>query len=129
MAVSRFDRRALRAVKILTSGNARMRSRIFLAWGYYLLPLDLTRELHSSQRRPRVARTMIMKTENRISSAVSDISSEAAERFDDVQSNVTETVARISRDTGKFIRERPWTAVAIVAAVGIAIGLLAKSRD
>jgi len=72
---------------------------------------------------------MIMKTENRISSAVSDIGSEAAERFDDVQSNVTETVARISRDTGKFIRERPWTAVAIVAAVGIAIGLLAKSRD
>jgi len=70
-----------------------------------------------------------MKTENRLSSAVSDIGSEAAERFDEVQSSVTETVARISRDTGKFIRERPWTAVAIVAAVGIAIGLMAKSRD
>jgi len=70
-----------------------------------------------------------MKTENRISSAVSDIGSEAAERFDEVQSNVTETVARISRDTGRFIRERPWTAVAIVAAAGIVIGLLAKGRD
>src|SRR5438445_9699612 len=69
-----------------------------------------------------------MKTENRISSAVSDIGSEAAERFDEVQSNVTETVARISRQTGEFIRERPWTAVAIVAAIGIAIGLLAKNR-
>ena len=70
-----------------------------------------------------------MKTENRISSAVSDLGSEAAERFDDVQSDMTETEARISRDTGKFIRERPWTAVAIVAAVGIAMGLLAKRRD
>ena len=70
-----------------------------------------------------------MKTENRLSPAASDIASEAAERFDEVQSSVTETVARISRDTGKFIRERPWTAVAIVAAVGIAIGLMAKSRD
>ncbi len=70
-----------------------------------------------------------MKTENRISSAVSDLRSEAAERFNDVQSNVTETVERVSRETGKFIRERPWTAVAIVAVVGIAIGLLAKSRD
>ena len=70
-----------------------------------------------------------MKTENRLSSAASDIASEAAERFDEVQSSVTETVARISRDTGKFIRERPWTAVAIVAAVGIAIGLMAKSRN
>jgi len=70
-----------------------------------------------------------MKTENRLSSAVSDIGSEAAERFDEVQSSATETVARISRDTGKFIRERPWTAVAIVAAVGIVMGLMAKSRD
>ena len=70
-----------------------------------------------------------MKTENRISSAVSDIGSKASERFDEVQSNVTETVERVSRETGRLIRERPWTAVAIVAAVGIVIGLLAKGRD
>ena len=78
---------------------------------------------------PGVAQSPFMKTENRISSAVSEAGSEAAERFDEIQSNVTETVARISRQTGEFIRERPWTAVAIVAAIGIAIGLLAKKRD
>ena len=70
-----------------------------------------------------------MKTENRIASTVSDLGSQAAERFDEVQSNVTETVARISRETGRFIRERPWTAVAIVAAVGIVIGLMTRDRD
>ena len=57
------------------------------------------------------------------------LGTEAAERFDDVQSNVTETVERVSRETGKFIRERPWTAVAIVAVAGIVIGWLTKSRD
>jgi len=83
----------------------------------------------ASRRRRGGGTTTIKKTEDRVSSAVSDIRSEAAERFDDLQSNVTKTVERVSRETGKFIRERPWTAVAIVAVVGIAIGLLAKSRD
>ena len=70
-----------------------------------------------------------MKPENRISSAVSDLGEEAVERFDHIQSTVTDSIARISHDTGKFIRERPWTAVAIVAAVGIAIGFLMKDND
>ncbi len=70
-----------------------------------------------------------MKAENRISSAVSEVASEAAERFDELQSNVTESVARVSHETGRFIRERPWTAVAIVAVIGIAIGFLMKERD
>jgi ElaB/YqjD/DUF883 family membrane-anchored ribosome-binding protein len=70
-----------------------------------------------------------MKSENRISSTVSDLGEEAAERFDDIQSSITESVARISSEAGTFIRERPWTAVAIVAAVGIALGMIMKSRD
>lgn len=70
-----------------------------------------------------------MKTENRISNAVSDLGAEATERFDEIQSNVTESVARISRETGRFVRERPWTAVAIGAVVGLAIGIMMKTRD
>jgi len=70
-----------------------------------------------------------MKTENRISSAVADAGSEAAERFEEVQSTVTENFAKFTSEAGRFIRERPWTAVGIVAAVGILIGVLSKSRD
>jgi ElaB/YqjD/DUF883 family membrane-anchored ribosome-binding protein len=70
-----------------------------------------------------------MTTENRISSAVSEVGSDAAEKFDDIQSTVTENFAKFSSEAGRFIRERPWTAVAIVAAVGLALGFLSKSRD
>ena len=70
-----------------------------------------------------------MKPENRLSSTVSDLGEEAADRFDDIQTSVTNSVARISREAGTFIRERPWAAVAIVAAVGIALGMMLKDRD
>jgi len=72
---------------------------------------------------------LVMKFEKRISSQVSDLGEQAAEKFDEMQSTVTDSIARVSRETGKFIRERPWTAVAIVAAVGIAIGFLMKDND
>ena len=70
-----------------------------------------------------------MKSENRIASSVSEYGEQAAEKFDEIQSNVTDSIARLSKQTGEFIRDRPWTAVAIVAAVGIAIGFLMKDND
>jgi ElaB/YqjD/DUF883 family membrane-anchored ribosome-binding protein len=70
-----------------------------------------------------------MKSENRISSAVAETGSEVAERFEEVQSAVTENFAKFTSEAGRFIRERPWTAVGIVAAVGILIGALSRGRD
>jgi len=70
-----------------------------------------------------------MKSENRISAAVSEVGSEAAEQFDELQSTFTSAFARLTHETGRFIRQRPWTAVGILVAAGLIMGLINKNRD
>jgi len=86
-------------------------------------------ELLGGKDSNKAQKATTMKSENRIASKVSDLGEEASDKFDEIQSTVTDSITRISRDTGQFIRERPWTAVAIVAAVGIALGFLLKDND
>lgn len=79
----------------------------------------------------RDAETLLHQTEGDVGDRVSEVKSRIADKLDDAREKLhgvgaakVESVRTAARSTDAYVRENPWTAVAIAAGVGILIGAI-----